>query len=71
MSRVAPLLGKDITERILLKRFAELCASPLFHVRKQASYYIGYYCPVIGMSAFEKTLVITIYLKILLITLKI
>lgn len=31
---MAPLLGKDMTERLFLLRFCEMCTDPLFHVRK-------------------------------------
>lgn len=34
MSKMAPLLGKDMTERLFLLRFCEMCTDPLFHVRK-------------------------------------
>ena len=31
---MAPLVGRDITERYFLPRFELLCSDPLFHVRK-------------------------------------
>lgn len=34
MSKMAPLLGKEMTERVFLDRFCEMCCDPLFHVRK-------------------------------------
>ena len=34
MSKMAPLLGRDITERMFLPRFCEMLTDPLFHVRK-------------------------------------
>jgi len=34
MTRLTPLVGADIAERIFLSRFGDLCADPLFHVRK-------------------------------------
>ena len=34
MSKMAPLLGKEITDRHFLPRFSEMCTDPLFHVRK-------------------------------------
>ena len=34
MSKMAPLVGQDITERYFLPRFKALCSDPLFHVRK-------------------------------------
>ena len=39
MSKMAPLLGKEMTERVFLARFCEMCGDPLFHVRK-----VGYHC---------------------------
>ena len=34
MSKMAPQVGPDITERIFMPRFAEMCTDALFHVRK-------------------------------------
>merc|ERR1719445_2095681 len=34
LSKMAPLLGQDMCNRIFLHRFASLCSDPLFHVRK-------------------------------------
>lgn len=34
MTKIAPLIGNEATERSFLKRFGDLCADPLFHVRK-------------------------------------
>ena len=34
LSKMAPLIGKDMSEVIFLERFATLCIDPLFHVRK-------------------------------------
>ena len=34
MSKMAPLVGRDIAERYFLPRFEVLCSDPLFHVRK-------------------------------------
>jgi len=34
MTRLAPLVGSDITERCLLPRYAIMCNDALFHVRK-------------------------------------
>ncbi|KAL1518261.1 hypothetical protein ABEB36_001909 [Hypothenemus hampei] len=56
MSKLSPHLGKDITERILLKRFTELCSSEMFYVRKLSTAHFGYYCLVISRETFEKTI---------------
>ena len=34
MSKMAPMVGKEITERYFLGQFDNLCSDPLFHVRK-------------------------------------
>jgi len=34
MTRLAPLVGTDVTERCLLPRYAIMCSDALFHVRK-------------------------------------
>ena len=34
MTRLAPLVGSDMTECRLLSRYAIMCNDPLFHVRK-------------------------------------
>jgi hypothetical protein len=34
MSKMSQLLGRDMTERLFLQRFCEMCTDPLFHVRK-------------------------------------
>merc|ERR1712123_451545 len=34
LSKMAPLIGKEMAERLFLQRFATLCVDPLFHVRK-------------------------------------
>ena len=34
MTKITPLIGGEVTEKLFLERFGELCADPLFHVRK-------------------------------------
>ena len=34
MTKITTLVGADITERLFLSRFGELCSDPLFHIRK-------------------------------------
>lgn len=34
MSKMAPLLGREMSERLFLKRYSEMCTDPLMHVRK-------------------------------------
>ncbi|KAJ7374717.1 Serine/threonine-protein phosphatase 4 regulatory subunit 1 [Desmophyllum pertusum] len=48
MSKMAPLVGRDITERYFLPRFEHLCSDPLFHVRKVCASNFGEMCSVLG-----------------------
>lgn len=57
MSKMVPLLGREITERLFLKRFAELCSSPMFYIRKICASSFGEYCAVVGRQAYETVLV--------------
>jgi hypothetical protein len=41
MSKMAPLLGKEMTDRVFLNRFCEMCTDPLFHVRKVCFYMVN------------------------------
>lgn len=34
MTKFAPMLDHDVTKRVFLTRFAQLCNDALFHVRK-------------------------------------
>ncbi|XP_060521123.1 serine/threonine-protein phosphatase 4 regulatory subunit 1-like isoform X3 [Cylas formicarius] len=54
MIRLATLLGRDITERIFLPRFVELCCGSMFYIRKILASRIGTLCTVVGREAFEK-----------------
>ena len=54
---MAPLVGKDITERVFMPRFAELCTDAHFHVRKVCAANFGDMCSVVGMENTEEYLV--------------
>ncbi|XP_049819805.1 serine/threonine-protein phosphatase 4 regulatory subunit 1-like isoform X3 [Aethina tumida] len=56
MCKLAPLLGRDVTERVFLKRFTELCANEQFIVRKVCCLHIGDICSVVGKDSFENIL---------------
>lgn len=57
MSKLAKHLGRDVMERIFLKRFTELCTSPMFCIRKICAGNLGEFCSVIGKDALENILV--------------
>ncbi|XP_030754090.1 serine/threonine-protein phosphatase 4 regulatory subunit 1-like isoform X2 [Sitophilus oryzae] len=56
VSQLAPILGTDITERILLNRFLELCTSKCHLTRQSAAENIGYFCAAVSTPVFEKSL---------------
>ncbi|XP_064640265.1 serine/threonine-protein phosphatase 4 regulatory subunit 1-like isoform X2 [Lineus longissimus] len=56
MSKMAPHIGKVITERIFLPQFTALCTDTLFHVRKVCAANFGDMCSVVGMDATEEHL---------------
>ncbi|KAK3085905.1 hypothetical protein FSP39_010290 [Pinctada imbricata] len=53
MSKMAPLLGKEMTERLFLQPFCEMCTDPLFHVRKVCAANFGDMCTVVGQQNTE------------------
>lgn len=61
MSKLAPLLGKDMTERLFLPRFCEMCTDPLFHVRKVCAGNFGDMCTVVGQDNTEQHLLPKFY----------
>jgi len=56
MSKMAPLIGKQMAERIFLDRFASLCTDPLFHVRKVCAANFGDFSGVVGSEPTEQVL---------------
>ncbi|XP_052229357.1 serine/threonine-protein phosphatase 4 regulatory subunit 1-like isoform X1 [Dreissena polymorpha] len=61
MSKMAPLLGKEMTERVFLDRFCEMCTDPLFHVRKVCAANFGDFCSVVSQESTEKKLLPKFY----------
>ena len=56
LSKMAPLIGKDIVEKLFLERFALLCLDPLFHVRKVCAANFGDFSSVVGSESTESVL---------------
>lgn len=56
---MAPLIGKEMSQRLFLQRFATLCVDPLFHVRKVCAANFGDFSGVVGSDPTEQTLVST------------
>ncbi|KAM6217483.1 serine/threonine-protein phosphatase 4 regulatory subunit 1 [Rhynchocyon petersi] len=57
MCKMASMVGKDITERLILPRFCEMCCDcRMFHVRKVCAANFGDICSVVGQQATEEQL---------------
>jgi len=56
LSKMAPLIGKENSEKIFLDRFAALCTDPLFHVRKVCAANFGDFSGVVGSDSTEQIL---------------
>ncbi|XP_071660352.1 serine/threonine-protein phosphatase 4 regulatory subunit 1 isoform X8 [Patagioenas fasciata] len=57
MCKMASMVGKDITERLVLPRFCEMCCDcRMFHVRKVCAANFGDICSVVGQQATEEML---------------
>lgn len=63
MSKMAPMVGKEITERYFLAQFDNLCSDPLFHVRKVCASNFGEMCEVIGNELTE-TRLLPVFMKL-------
>ncbi|ROT73728.1 hypothetical protein C7M84_007832 [Penaeus vannamei] len=59
MSKMAPLIGREMTERLFLERFTRLCSDALFQVRKVCASNFGDFCSVVGTQPTEEVLVST------------
>jgi len=56
LSKMAPLIGKEMSEQIFLERFAALCLDPLFHVRGVCAANFGDFSTVVGAESTENVL---------------
>lgn len=56
LSKMAPLIGKEMVESLFLERFASLCVDPLFHVRKVCASNFGEFSTVVGSDITETVL---------------
>ncbi|XP_046842275.1 serine/threonine-protein phosphatase 4 regulatory subunit 1-like isoform X2 [Xenia sp. Carnegie-2017] len=63
MSKMAPMVGREITERYFLGQFDNLCSDPLFHVRKVCAGNFGEICEVVGNELTEKRL-LPVFIKL-------
>jgi len=56
LSKMAPLIGQELSEKLFLQRFADLSGDPLFHVRKVCAANFGDFSGVVGSEATERVL---------------
>ncbi|XP_077126311.1 serine/threonine-protein phosphatase 4 regulatory subunit 1 isoform X2 [Ranitomeya variabilis] len=57
MCKMASMVGKDITERLIRPRFCEMCCEcRMFHVRKVCAANFGDICSVVGQEVTEEML---------------
>nr|CAD7425262.1 unnamed protein product [Timema monikensis] len=64
MGKIAPLIGRKSTEILFLEKFALMCASPVFYVRKACAANFGEFCTVVSVESIENTLVSSSLLSI-------
>ena len=57
MSKMAPLIGREMTEKLFVKRFKSLCTDHLFQVRKVCAANFGDMSGVVGFQSTEEELV--------------
>ncbi|XP_018325374.1 serine/threonine-protein phosphatase 4 regulatory subunit 1 isoform X3 [Agrilus planipennis] len=56
MSKMTTYLGREITERVFLDRFTQLCSNSMFCVRKVCASHFGDFCAVVSQTAFNNKL---------------
>nr|CAD7392214.1 unnamed protein product [Timema cristinae] len=56
MGKIAPLIGRKSAENLFLEKFALMCASPVFYVRKACAANFGEFCTVVSVESIENTL---------------
>lgn len=57
MKVVAPIVGPDTTQAVLLDRFLEMCSMEEQSVRKSCAEYFPVFCQVLGTELTESLLV--------------
>ena len=57
MSKMAPLVGREMTENLFVERFTSLCSDNLFQVRKVCAANFSDFSGVVGPAATEAVLV--------------
>ncbi|XP_046588262.1 serine/threonine-protein phosphatase 4 regulatory subunit 1 isoform X1 [Neodiprion lecontei] len=56
MCKMAPLVGRELTERLFLDRFAKLCSDDIFYVRKVCAANLADFCAAVSKESIETIL---------------
>ncbi|XP_015185244.1 PREDICTED: serine/threonine-protein phosphatase 4 regulatory subunit 1-like isoform X2 [Polistes dominula] len=56
MSKMALLIGKELTEKVFLDRYIALCEDNIFHVRRMCVLHFGEMCTAVGKKALLQKL---------------
>ncbi|KAI4493300.1 hypothetical protein M0802_009468 [Mischocyttarus mexicanus] len=56
MSKMALLIGKDLTEKVFLDKYIALCEDNVFHVRRMCVLHFGEMCTTVGKKALLQKL---------------
>lgn len=67
MSKMAPLLGSEITEQMFVPRFTALCSHNLVPIRKTCASNFGDFCAVVSRHVTETQLVSLVFFNLFLI----
>lgn len=64
MCRLAPLIGSEITEKVFLKRYIDLCEDNDMMVRRTCATHFGEMCTAVGKEKLFSKLVSSNYIKV-------
>lgn len=57
MTKVSPYIGDELTEKLFLDRFLELCTSESFFVRRVCASIMGEFCTIMSDETVHNKLV--------------
>lgn len=62
MAKLAPIIGKEKTERYFLNRFLEMCTDEVYYVRRVCVANFPVFCKVLGAEFTQNVLVSKIWI---------
>lgn len=57
MCKLAPFIGKDLTEKIFLDKYIALCEDEVFYTRKICTSHFGEFCAAVRRKTLFRKLV--------------